>query len=99
MSPAPAPAVQPLERAQVVWLRALAIAQDRSSSDSDLPSLELLRAARHGPSTLLHALTLGRAQLAGAPDDAPARDAVRFLTRTIAWLGRPVEDDEIGDAP
>jgi hypothetical protein len=88
--------VQPLERAQVVWRRALALARSNRSRDRVLPSLDLLRAARHGPSTMIHALTLGRAQLAAAPRDVPTREAVRLLTCTIAWLGKPVEQDEIG---
>jgi hypothetical protein len=88
--------VQPLELAQVVWRRALALARSNRSRDRVLPSLDLLRAARHGPSTMIHALTLGRAQLAAAPRDIPTREAVRLLTYTIAWLGKPVEQDEIG---
>ncbi|MGH9209244.1 MAG: hypothetical protein ACRD2C_01020 [Acidimicrobiales bacterium] len=47
---------------------------------------------------MLYALTLGRAQLAAMPRDTPTREAVRLLTGTIAWLGKPVEQDEVGSA-
>ncbi|MGH3451882.1 MAG: hypothetical protein ACRDQW_14425 [Haloechinothrix sp.] len=58
--------------------------------------LELLRTADHGPSTMLHALALGRAQQRATPGDIPTRDGVRLLARTIAWLGKRTDNDEVG---
>jgi hypothetical protein len=91
-------AVEPLERSQLVWRRALALARKDPSHDHFVESLGLLRAARHGPSTLRHALTLGRAEQQAAPDDIPTRDAVQLLERTVAWLGAPVDRGEVGTA-
>lgn len=91
-------AVRPLERAQLVWQRAVALARSGQGSDRFVPSLDLLGAARHSRSTMLHALGLGRARQHAAPADIPTRDAVLLLARTISWLGRPTEQDEVGTA-
>lgn len=88
--------VRPLERAQLVWRRALVLARSDLSSDRFVASLDLLRAAHHGPSTMVHALALGRAQQRVAPEDIPTRDAVHLLNHTISWLGKPIEPDEVG---
>lgn len=95
---AEAAVVRPLERAQLVWRRAIVLARSDERSDGFVASFDLLRIAQHGPSTMLHALGLGRAQQQAAPDDIPTRDAVRLLTRTISWLGRPADADEVGAA-
>ncbi|MGH9213754.1 MAG: hypothetical protein ACRD2C_24230 [Acidimicrobiales bacterium] len=96
--PAETAVVRPLGPAQSVWRRAVMLARSDQGSDGFVASLDLLRTAHHGPSTLLHALGLGRAQERAAPGDIPIRDAVRLLTRTINWLGRPIEPDEVGAA-
>lgn len=90
--------VRPLERAQLVWRRAIVLARSEQPSHRFVASLDLLRTAQHGPSTMLHALGLGRTQQQAAPDDIPTRDAVRLLTHTISWLGRPTDADEVGAA-
>jgi hypothetical protein len=87
-----------LERAQLVWQRAVALARSDQDSDRFVPSLDLLGAAHHSQSTMLHALHLGRARLLATPADIPTRDAVLLLARTISWLGRPTEQDEVGTA-
>lgn len=86
---------RPLERAQLVWMRAVALSEREQHRDPFTIVLDLLRAARHGPSTMLHALALGQAQQRAQPDDVPTRDAVRLLSRSIAWLGKRVENDEV----
>jgi hypothetical protein len=92
----PSTDLPPLERAQLVWRRALVLARSNQSPDSIVASLDLLRTAHHRPSTMLHALGLGRAQQLVTPDDIPTRDAVHLLTHTISWLGRSNEPNEVG---
>ena len=89
---------RPLERAQIVWRRAVALARSDQGGDGFVASLDLLRTAQHGPSTMLHALGLGQTRQRAAPDDIPTSDAVHLLTRTISWLGRPIEPGEVGAA-
>jgi hypothetical protein len=85
----------PLERAQVVWLRAVELA-DSAGDDDFLDALDLLRTALHGPSTLLHALMIGRARHRDRPADPIVRDAVRLLSRATAWLGSQPTVGEVG---
>jgi hypothetical protein len=97
VSSAPA-TVQPLERAQVVWQRALSLSASGCDKEPFGTVLELLRTAHHGPSTMLHALALGREQQRIAPGDPRVDDAMRLLSRTIEWLGKRTDDDEVGAA-
>jgi hypothetical protein len=104
--------VQPLERAQVVWRRAVRLSSASAAATATLGPgthgevdgetfglvLDLLRIGHHGPSTMLHALALGREQQRVAPGDARIRDAVRLLARTTEWLGSRTEDGEVGTA-
>jgi hypothetical protein len=87
--------VRPLEPAQVVWRRAVELA---GSGDRDhfVVELDLLRTAHHGPSTLRHALMLGRARRRDHPADPVLRDAVRLLERATSWLGTRPTDGEVG---
>lgn len=87
---------RPLERSQRVWRRAVSLAGSHLGTDRSVVVLDLLRTADHGPSTMLHALALGRAQQRATPEDIPTRNAVRLLAGTIAWLGKPTEKDEVG---
>jgi len=91
-------APRPLERAQLVWQRALTLARRGQGEDADrfVVMLDLLRAAHHGPATMSHALALGEAQRREAPGDPVTRDAIRMLASTIAWFGRPTDDGEVG---
>jgi hypothetical protein len=88
--------VRPLERAQLVWRRAVTLSTTAHDGERFGPVLDLLRTAHHGPSTMLHALALGREQQRIAPDDLRIRDAVRLLARTTEWLGSRAEDNEVG---
>jgi hypothetical protein len=83
----PAHAGRPLERAQLVWQRALESASPPVAHDRFALALDLLRAAHHSPATLLHALTLGTAHLHAHPDDSRARGGVGVLEAAIACLG------------
>lgn len=69
----------PLQRAQLVWWRAVTLAGPAGENDRFLVVLDLLRTARHSSSTMLHALALGRTQLRATPADLDAKDAVRLL--------------------
>ena len=86
----------PLERAQLVWRRAVTLAGPAGDNDRRLVVLDLLRTARHSPSTMLHAVALGRTQLRTTPADVDAQGAVRLLARTIGWLGKRIDDGEVG---
>lgn len=87
-------AIRPLERAQLVWHRAVMLsAADR---DQFVVVLDLLRTAHHGPSTMLHALALGEAQQRATPDDVPTRKAVGLLSSAVTWLGKRTEAGEVG---
>jgi hypothetical protein len=88
--------VRPLERAQLVWQRAVHLADSAGGGDGFLVALDLLRTAHHGPSTMLHALKLGRARRRDRPEDPILRDAVRLLTRATTWLGSRPTAGEIG---
>lgn len=90
--------VQPLERAQLVWRRAVTLSAAGRDGERFGLVLDLLRTADHGPSTMLHALALGREQQRVAPGDLRIRDAVRLLARTAEWLGTRAEDGEVGTA-
>lgn len=87
---------RPLERAQLVWRRAVTLSDGDEKRDPFEVSLDLLRTAHHGPSTMLHALAYGRTQMRKRPDDPVVRSAVQLLERTIAWLGREVDESEVG---
>jgi hypothetical protein len=93
-----AAAPRPLERAQLVWQRALTLARRGASEDRDrfAVMLDLLRTAHHGPATMSHALALGEAHGRDTPGDPATGDAVRLLAGTIAWFGRPTDDGEVG---
>jgi len=82
-----------LERAQVVWQRALELdALERQ--DLFAVALELLRTAHHHPTAMAHALTLGRNQLRSDADNLDVRGGVDILKRTLAFLGvKPIVND------
>ena len=83
----PPAAGRPPERAQLVWGRALELADPGAQHDRFADALALLRAADHDPATMAHALTLGRTHLRAHAGDALARRGARILEATIAFLG------------
>lgn len=92
-APAPGHIRRPLERAQVVWQRALNLAGRLERRDPGELALDLLRAAHHDASTMAHALALGRARLAD-PDDADIAGGVGVLEGAVRFLGtRPDRRD------
>jgi hypothetical protein len=96
--PADDGAIPPLERAQLVWRRAVALSTSERDDERFGMVLDLLRAAHYGPSTMLHALALGREQQRISPGDVHTRDAMRLLARTTEWLGKPTDQGEVGTA-
>ncbi|HEX9547609.1 MAG TPA: hypothetical protein VF942_09745, partial [Acidimicrobiales bacterium] len=83
----PAAAGRPPEHAQLVWRRAVDLADPPTPLDRFALALDLLRAARHVPATMDHALNLGRTHLSAYPEDAFARGGVTILETSISFLG------------
>jgi hypothetical protein len=83
----PTPAARPLERAQLVWRRALELADPLTQRDQFAMALDLLRAAHNDPATMAHALTLGRTYLRAHADDAIALGGARILEAAITFVG------------
>jgi hypothetical protein len=83
----PTPLGRHPERAQLVWRRALELADRPARHDRFGLAFDLLRAAHHSPATMAHALHLGRNHLHAHPDDSFARGGVAVLQGAIACLG------------
>jgi hypothetical protein len=76
------PAAGHLEPSQVVWRRAVEL-----STGSDPPAaLELVRLARHEPSVLRHALSLGRHGGGMVPPDREVEATVTVLEQALALV-------------
>ena len=96
----PAPSGRTPERAQLVWRRALELADPPAQHDRFALALDLLRAAHNGPATMAHALNLGRTHLHTQPDDPVARGGVTILEAAIAFLGgKPHAGDILAARP
>ena len=85
----------PLERAQLVWRRALAMGRGWARPDPFTDALDLLRTANHDPATLSHALAIGHTHLRLQPDDADAQAGAAILAAAIGFLGVKPRADEI----
>ncbi len=83
----PTSAVRPLERAQLVWRRALELADPLAQRDQFAIALDLVRAAYNDPAIMAHALTLGRTYLRAHADDAFALGGARILEAAITFVG------------
>jgi hypothetical protein len=83
----PTSATRPPERAQLVWRRALELADPLAQHDRFVLAMDLLRAAHHDSATMTHALSLGRTQLRSNPGDAVALRGVKVLKAAIVLLG------------
>ena len=92
----PSPGSRPPERAQLVWRRALQLADPPARHDRFALALHLLRAAHHDPTTMAHALTLGRTHLRAHADAAAARKGATILEAAIAFLGVKRSTGDIG---
>jgi hypothetical protein len=88
---------KPLERAQAVWQAAVRLAPG-DPDDATVAVLALLRASDFDPSTLRHALTLGRTRLRLRPDDVRLCGGKHLLERATHWLGARGPDGEVGTA-
>ena len=89
-----------LEPAQAVWHAAVDLAAGRADGGAGEPGvvLALLRSADLDPSTLRHALALGRTLLRREPQDARLRGGVQLLGQAADWLGARGPDGEVGAA-
>ena len=85
---------RPPERAQAVWQAAVRLAGD--GTDGEATVLALLRSADFDPSTLRHALTLGRTRLRLRPHDARLCGGRDLLEHATDWLGARGTDGEVG---
>jgi hypothetical protein len=85
--PRPTAAGRRPERAQLVWRRALELAEPGPQHDRFADALSLLRAAHHDPATMAHALTLGRTHLRARAGDPVACRGAGILEAAIAFLG------------
>jgi hypothetical protein len=88
----------PVQRAQLVWRRAVTLSATTGYDDHSAVVLDLLQTADQGLTTMRHALALGWTHQRSDPGDVPTRDAIDLLVRTIAWLGQRSEPGEIGTA-
>ncbi|HKH04784.1 MAG TPA: hypothetical protein VKA65_06465 [Acidimicrobiales bacterium] len=92
----PAAPGRPPERAQAVWQSAVRLAG--AGGDHQAAVLALLRDADFDPSTLRHALTLGRTRLRLRPHDARLCGGRDLLAHATDWLGARDADGEVGAA-
>lgn len=88
-------ASKPLEHSQRVWRRAVELAAYSEQDAGYAGLLELLRAAHQDPTTISHALMLGRARLRERSTDMPAQSGVRLLEQAIR-LGVKPQPGEVG---
>lgn len=97
LPPAPGPRAGQPSQAQAVWHAAVELAGG-PTHDAPNDVLTLLRAAGFDPSTLGHALALGRTQMRREPDDRRLRHGRRLLVRATEWLGFRHPAGEVGTA-
>src|SRR4051794_25202949 len=97
--PRPTPAGRPPERAQLVWGRALELAEPGPQRDRFADALSLLCAAHHDPATMAHALALGRTHLRAQAGDAVACRGASILEAAIAFLGVKPRTGDLARAP
>jgi hypothetical protein len=101
--PRTAPSGKRPERAQAVWQAALRLTAEPAPEGEPRPDdgaavLAVLRAADFEPSTLRHALTLGRTRLRLRPHDPLLGGGRDLLVEAIAWLGARDTAGEVGPA-
>jgi hypothetical protein len=87
-----------VERAELICDRSGEMAALVSPDDVGNVAIELLRAADHDQTTLIHALGIGRSRLRREPTDASARRGVRLLETVVAFLGVKPRGDEVGSS-
>jgi hypothetical protein len=87
-----------VERAELICDRSGEMAALVGPDDVGNVAIELLRAADHDQTTLIHALGIGRSRLRREPTDAYARRGVRLLEAVVAFLGVKARGDEVGSS-
>jgi hypothetical protein len=95
LPPPPGTRVQRPQRAHAVWQAAVDIA-DGATEDSPADMVALLRTAAFDPSTLQHALTLGRTRVRREPHDQRLRRGRQLLVHATEWLGSRRHAGEVG---
>jgi hypothetical protein len=90
-------AERPLERAQVVWARAIELAVPLRWKRFGV-TISVLRAAEHDSAVLAHAVVLGRSHVRDHPSDEVGMRAIRLLERAIRFLGVKRHSGEVGSA-
>jgi hypothetical protein len=80
-----------------VWHAAVEIA-DGATDDSPDDMVTLLRTAAFDPSTLQHALSLGRTRVHREPHDLRLRLGRQLLMSATEWLGSRRHAGEVGAA-
>ena len=75
------------EPAQLVWRRALVLADPGALHDQLGLALDLLRMARHNPAVMAQASTLASTHLRTHAGDDRARAAAKILQSAIGFLG------------
>jgi hypothetical protein len=98
LPPAPGSRAGRPQRAHAVWNAAVDIA-DGAPDDSPADMVTLLRTAAFDPSTLQHALSLGRTRMHREPHDHRLRRGRQLLMRATEWLGSRRHAGEVGAAP
>lgn len=76
-----------MERAEAVLDRSTDLAANPGPHDIGMVALHLLRTADHDPTTLEHALHVGRRRVRRAPASPAAHHAVELLESVIGFLG------------
>ncbi len=76
-----------MERAETVLDRSTDLAANPGAHDIGTVALHLLRTADHDPTTLDHALHIGRTRVRRAPASRAAHRAVELLESVIGFLG------------
>ncbi len=88
-----------MERAETVLDRSTDLAANHGPHDMGTDALHLLRTAGDDPTTLDHALHIGRTRLRRDPASQAAQRAVQLLESVIAFLGhKPRNDGQLSGA-
>jgi hypothetical protein len=95
LPPAPGSRAGQPHRAHAVWHAAVDLA-DGEADDSPADVVTLLRTAAFDPSTLQHALSLGRTRMRREPDDHRLLRGRQLLMRATEWLGSRRHAGEVG---
>jgi hypothetical protein len=97
LPPSPGSRARHPQRAHAVWHAAVDLA-DGATEDSPADVVTLLRTAGFDPSTLQHALSVGRTRVHREPHDHRLVRGRQLLVRATDWLGSRRHAGEVGAA-